>query len=81
MRKLDLAGSLGGSAMRLAAGEASLSLGRSGFMLRDALLSLGDSKAPVRLAATRFEGALAGGGLGGSMSGVEAMLPATMPEA
>ncbi len=78
VRKLDLAGSLGGSAMRLAAGEASLSLGRSGFMLRDALLSLGDSKAPVRLAATRFEGALAGGGLGGSMSGVEAKI-ATVP--
>lgn len=74
IRDLGLTGSLGGSAMRLSAGEAGFSLAGKGFALRDAELLLGDREAPVRLAAARLDGAFAGEGPGGTMSGVEAKI-------
>lgn len=78
IRDLALAGAMGGSPLRFSAGEARVSLARTDFALRNAELLLGDKAAPVRLAAAHLEGALAGQGLGGSMSGVEAKI-ATVP--
>lgn len=64
---LRLTGKLGGSAMRLSADTLRGSLAARSFELRNALLLLGDTGSPVRLAAATFAGKIDAQGLSGTM--------------
>jgi hypothetical protein len=68
-RDLSLNGRSGDSPMRLTAGRAHVILGRTGFSLTDAALTVGPRDAPVRLAAATLDGALSAKGFAGTLGG------------
>ncbi|MDX3911002.1 MAG: YdbH domain-containing protein [Sphingobium sp.] len=67
--KLNIAGKLGSSPMRLTADTMRGSLASRSFDLSNALMLLGESTTPVRLAATSFAGRIDSRGLSGTMGG------------
>lgn len=78
VRGAVFSGRLGENPLRFSAGSAAYALSGNDLALTDAELLLGDRAAPVRLAATRLDGRLAGEGLGGEASGIEGRI-ATVP--
>ncbi|CAN5169778.1 hypothetical protein BH10PSE12_BH10PSE12_25360 [soil metagenome] len=66
---LRLEGRLGQSPMRLSADSLHFALGKPGFAARNADLSIGPLDSPVRLTAATLTGAMAGGGMAGTLGG------------
>lgn len=69
IRKLALTGKSGNSPMRLSADSARVALGKEGFALSQADLSIGPQDAPVRLTAATLDGKATAKGPGGRLAG------------
>lgn len=78
LRNVALSGRLGDNMMHFSAQSVAVRAAQQGFTLEGAELLLGDRQAPVRLAARRLDGHMAGSALSGDMSGVRAKI-ATVP--
>ena len=71
IRNLLLVGRSGESLMRLTADRARIALGKDGFALARAELTIGPDASPVRLAAGTLTGMMSARGLGGRLTGAE----------